>query len=239
LHPTLQLDFLTTVGAYARYGVLFATHAIGLARAGAEDLYTTVQPAGGGASHLRSYADTPALGTLLGELSYSGYTALGFDRVLIVEGITDVKTVQQLLRLYGKEHQVLVVPAGGDELFSDEYQDQLQDVKLRVAPKVAVLVDSEKSSPTAELPARRKRFIDACRGAGVEAHAMDRRAIENYLTQDAIDAALGTGYSALKPYDRLSDSPRPWSKRDNWRIAREMTIADVGSTDVGDFLAGL
>jgi len=33
LHPSLQMDFLTTVASYARDGVLFGTHSIGLARA--------------------------------------------------------------------------------------------------------------------------------------------------------------------------------------------------------------
>ena len=38
LHPTLQLDFLTTLGSYATDAVIFATHSVGLARASAERL---------------------------------------------------------------------------------------------------------------------------------------------------------------------------------------------------------
>src|SRR4029077_176963 len=40
LHPSLQLQFLTTLGSYARRGVLFATHSYGLARARAQSVYT-------------------------------------------------------------------------------------------------------------------------------------------------------------------------------------------------------
>ena len=36
LHPSLQLDFLTTLGSYATEGVIFSTHSLGLARASAE-----------------------------------------------------------------------------------------------------------------------------------------------------------------------------------------------------------
>jgi ABC-type branched-subunit amino acid transport system ATPase component len=46
LHPSLQLDFLTTVGSYASIGVLFASHSLGLARAAGGEVYTVrrIQP---------------------------------------------------------------------------------------------------------------------------------------------------------------------------------------------------
>ena len=40
LHPSLQLDFLTTLAGYTSAGILFATHSLGLARAGAEQIYS-------------------------------------------------------------------------------------------------------------------------------------------------------------------------------------------------------
>lgn len=40
LHPSLQLDFLTTLGRYCARGVAFATHSIGLARTGAQNIYS-------------------------------------------------------------------------------------------------------------------------------------------------------------------------------------------------------
>ncbi len=39
LHPSLQIDFLTTLGSYANQGVLFGTHSIGLARAIGQQIY--------------------------------------------------------------------------------------------------------------------------------------------------------------------------------------------------------
>jgi hypothetical protein len=49
----------------------------------------------------------------LGELSRSGYSELGFDRVLLVEGSTDVPAVQAWLRRYELEHRVVLLPLGG------------------------------------------------------------------------------------------------------------------------------
>lgn len=40
LHPSLQLDFLTSLASYASKGVLFSTHNVGLARASADKVYS-------------------------------------------------------------------------------------------------------------------------------------------------------------------------------------------------------
>src|SRR3712207_3935622 len=72
LHPSLQLDFLTTLTSYARNGVLFSTHSSGLARSSAETIYTvsriSTEP-----SSVNLMEATPRLAEFLGELSYSGY----------------------------------------------------------------------------------------------------------------------------------------------------------------------
>jgi ABC-type glutathione transport system ATPase component len=40
LHASLQLDFLQTLARYTDYGVVFATHSMGLARTAADTIYT-------------------------------------------------------------------------------------------------------------------------------------------------------------------------------------------------------
>src|SRR5262249_21687366 len=86
LHPSLQLDFLTTLGSYCRRGVLFATHSYGLARARAQSVYTLRNDIDAG-SEIRPLESTPRLAALLGELSYSAFKELGFDKILLVEGV--------------------------------------------------------------------------------------------------------------------------------------------------------
>jgi hypothetical protein len=116
LHPALQLDFLTTLGTYASNGVLFSTHSIGLARASAERIYSVRQIATEGlepVSTVLPYEATPRLSEFLGALSLAGYKELGSDTVLLVEGPSDVKTIQRFLRLYHKDHQIVLLPMGG------------------------------------------------------------------------------------------------------------------------------
>jgi hypothetical protein len=64
----------------------------------------------------------------------------------------------------------------------------------------------------------------------------DLRALENYFPDRAVKAVLGDKYSALQPYQKLSDANPSWGKTENWRIASEMTKEELLATDVGKFL---
>lgn len=112
LHPSLQVDFLTSLASYAKSGTLFATHSIGLARAVAERIYS-IRAIADGISQVSAYEATPDLAEFLGSLGFSSYQALGFNKVLLVEGVTEVQTIQQFLRRLGKDHKILLLPLGG------------------------------------------------------------------------------------------------------------------------------
>lgn len=101
LHPSLQMEFLTTIASYAGRGVAYATHNIGLARAYADAAYS-IRYSDSGYPDLRELEATPRLAEFLGELSFSGQRELGFNKILLVEGKTDVKTYQQFLRTLQK-----------------------------------------------------------------------------------------------------------------------------------------
>jgi len=94
LHPSLQVDFLTTLASYAEHGVLFATHNLGLARAVSDRVYS-VRRVGRDGREVRDFTGTRALTEFLGELGFNAYQDLGFETVLLVEGPTDVTCVQQ------------------------------------------------------------------------------------------------------------------------------------------------
>ena len=140
LHPSLQLDFLTTLASYAREGVLFGTHSLGLARASADCIYS-LRKAAEGQSEVTDLETTPRLSEFLGELSFSGYRELGFDKIRLVEGRTDVKTIQQFLRRYRTDHQVVLLHLGGS--IDDSREAELEEV-LRISHNVFALVDSER-----------------------------------------------------------------------------------------------
>lgn len=236
LHASLQLDFLSTLARYTHSGVIFATHSLGLARTAADRIYTLAKPAGG-TSIVRSYEASRELVTLLGQLSFDRRPELGFNKVLLVEGKTELKAIMQLLRLYGKEHEVLMLPLHGDEMIRPDVEHELAEV-LRIGGEVYYLIDSERGAEGAALSTNRQGFVDLCERLGIGGHVLERRAIENYFTDGAVKSAFGDSVSALGHYDRRGPE-QGWPKKSNWRAAAEMRTEDLAGTDLESFLTSL
>ncbi|MCH9046209.1 MAG: hypothetical protein IIA40_08875, partial [SAR324 cluster bacterium] len=220
-----------TLASYATEGILFGTHSIGLARTAADTIYT-IRRIGEGGSEVRIYDATVRLTEFLGELNFSG-RELGFDNVLFVEGPTDVKTVQQFLRLYNKDRRFVLISLGG--AINPSRQTDLEEI-LRITKNVLVLIDSERDRPNAELESNRRDFIDICRKHDIKCHVLERRAIENYFIDRAVKEVKGSKCRSLGHYEKFEDVDPRWRKRDNWRIAREMTREEIAETDVGQFI---
>jgi hypothetical protein len=237
LHPSLQLDFLTTLAKYTTHGVVFATHSIGLARAVAQEIYS-VRRLADESREVRPLSATRNYGEFLGELSLSGYEELGFKQVLLVEGTTEIPTIQRWLRLYGIEHQVVLVPLGGASMINGGSEQALAEIR-RITTQVAVLIDSERATADAPLTRDRQAFVEKCEALGFSVHVLERRALENYLTDKAIKRVKDNKYSALAHYELLKDHAPAWAKNENWRIAAEMTRLDLNATDLGRFLESL
>jgi len=70
---------------------------------------------------------------------------LGFDKILLVEGATEVKTFHQFLRLYGKDHQIVLLPLGGNQLIRGVSETELQEIK-HISDNISAVIDSERSS---------------------------------------------------------------------------------------------
>lgn len=115
LHASLQMDFLQTLARYTKYGIIYATHSLGLARTNADTIYTFTKPVGG-TSRVTPYGNDRGLVTLLGQLSFDRRPGLGFSTVLLVEGKSDLRALAEFLRFYHKEHEVLMLPLHGDEM---------------------------------------------------------------------------------------------------------------------------
>jgi energy-coupling factor transporter ATP-binding protein EcfA2 len=237
LHPSLQAEFLTTLGAFAERGTLFTTHSLGLARSSADWVYSVVRD-GNGLSSVHPLESTPRLSELVGELSFEGYRELGCEKILLVEGPKDVKAIQTFLRYLDKDTKIVPISMGGSSMINAGVDAQLEEVK-RLSRFVFALIDSERTLPDTPLSAERQGFLEACGRAGVKCRVLERRAFENYLTEAAIRKVKGDKYRALGPYELLRDVQPAWSKEENWRIAREMTIDDLQGTDLGEFLDSL
>ncbi|MBL8822167.1 MAG: AAA family ATPase [Planctomycetia bacterium] len=237
LHPSLQLDFISELGKIATHGVLFSTHNVGLARSCADTIYS-VTKLSDGVSTVTQYDATPNLPAFLGELSYSSYQALGFEKILLVEGVTDVRTMQQFLRKLHSDHRILLIPLCGNSLIDQNREYEIVELK-RICKNVAALIDSEKDGPDKELDPRRNAFLAMCKKNGINAKVLDYRASENYLTDRAVKAIKGESYRALKSFEKLKALEPHWSKEENWKIAAEMSREEIAQTDLGQFLSSL
>ncbi len=237
LHPSLQLDFLTTIATYASDGVLFATHSIGLARSAGHQVYA-LKRLQEGVSEMRPLESLPRLAEFLGELSFSGYRELGFQSIVLVEGQTDVTTTQQFLRKRNLDHKFVALPLGGAGMINGGREIELSEVQ-RISTNIRIIIDSERTVAGEALAAPRQAFVETCGKLGIPVHVLERRATENYFSDRAVKAIKGGKYRALNPFELLSAAPLPWAKPENWRIAREMTMDELNGTDLGAFLKAL
>jgi hypothetical protein len=233
LHPSLQIDFLTSLTSYASYGVMFASHSVGLARAVSDRIYTFQKINDCGT--VKPFEQTPNYAEFIGEMSFSSFKEVGCDRVLLVEGVTEVKAIQQFLRHLRKDHTTVLLPLGGSQMIRGGVQQELHELS-RLSQNVTVLIDSEREIENAPLQKEREEFIKDCEALGFKTHVTKLRAFENYFPEHAIKAEKGALFRALIPYEKLSDAPQGWAKSDNWRIARRMTKDELLATDVGVFL---
>jgi AAA domain, putative AbiEii toxin, Type IV TA system len=228
LHPALQLKFLNALAKYSKH-VIYASHSIGLARA-AERAYSVTREASG--SVIKPLPAVNSYAELLGELSFSAYRELGFERVLCVEGLHDVRPMQTFLRLFELDQKTVVIPLGGGQFIAANRGPELAEL-LRITDKLAILIDSEKAGAEQPLSPERQAFVDACRELGINVHVTERRAFEHYLSDAAVKAAKGDASRALTPYEDFTTFAQAWPKRDNWRIAERMTAEELADTDVG------
>jgi ABC-type transport system involved in cytochrome c biogenesis ATPase subunit len=235
LHPTLRLEFIATLEAFASEGVVFATHSYGLARRAADRIYVVRRDQGTRRSAVHDHDAVPSLVEFLGELGFSGYRDLGFDQILLVEGSTDVRTIDAMRRVMRLRGNVILLPLGGSDQIKPGAEVHLAQLK-QITDRIAALIDSERTCPNGDLPPDRVAFQEACDALGIRCHVLERRATENYLTDRAVRAVLGASHRGLGPFERLADVTPRWSKGQNARIAGAMEASELQGTDLGAFL---
>ncbi len=236
----MQLDFLSTLGSYVQKGLIYSTHSIGLARGTAERIYS-VQKIQDGISKMHPLGERAInFSEWLGELSYSGRAELGCEGIILVEGPSEVLCFQEFLRKLNIDHKFVIMQLGGSSLINTEITPHLAELtRIVEVSKIHIFIDSEKKSADEAIADDRLAFLSACNDFGVEAIASERRATENYFTENGIKKALGEDFQPLAPYQKLKESAKPWHKSSNWKIAREMSIEDIKDTDLGKFLHSL
>lgn len=236
LHPTLQQRFLAALAKYSNH-IVFASHSMGLART-AEHVYSITRNEDGTSSEIKPLPETHGYAELLGEMSFAAYREVGFEQILGVEGVTDVRTIQQFLRLLNLDNKIVVIPLGGSAFITSGRDPELSELQ-RISQRVSILIDSEKKSASDALSADRVAFVESCRKLGFNVHVTERRATEHYLSETAIQKTLGSRCHALGPYEDFDACAYKWAKGENWRIAQNMTRLELIATDVGAWLLRL
>ena len=232
LHPGLQAHFLQKLAGYATEGVVFATNAIGLARLVADKVYSLQHRRG--LIAVKSMADTPTYPQLAGELGFAMLRDAGYDHILLVEGVGEVRSFLHFLRLFGKERKVMLLPLGSLNLAKGA-EEGLAELR-RYAKSISVFADSERTSFSGAAVPERQELEDICKRLDIRVGLTALRGIENYFPDNAIKAELGPKYSTLGPFGSPKNG---WVKANNWRIARHMTRSDLQGTDLGQFLEAL
>lgn len=140
-------------------------------------------------------------------MGFSLWREIGFEKIFLVEGPTEVRTMQQFLRLVGKDTKIFVMPLGGAGMINGKRDYELGELKriCNTENSLYCWIDSEKETETSDLPKDRQEFLNLCREVGIQAAASERRAIENYLADTAIKKVKGDKYQALEYYQRLKD----------------------------------
>ena len=240
LHPTMQARFVEALHRHAKYATVFATHSLGLARQAAGSILVVSQNRKSGKSSVSPFESAKNSAQLLGELSYSQFSAIGGKFLLLVEGSTEVRTFRVLLRKLGIETDVMIVPLGGSSLVGANRRHEMSEFQ-RIGAEVFVLIDSERNAEADPLDAEHEGFFQICSDLfGVEQTFLTKRkATENYLSDRAIKVVKGENYRAIGHYEKLAFVEPAWAKNENWMIADEMSFDELKDTDLGEFLLKL
>ncbi len=240
LHPTMQARFVEALHRHAKYATVFATHSLGLARQTADTILVVSQNRTTGKSSTTPFESAKNSAQLLGELSYSQFSAIGGKFLLLVEGATEVRTFRVLLRKLEIETDVMIVPLGGSALINASRREEMTEFQ-RIGAEVFVLFDSERNCANEPLTSERNGFQKICAELfGAEkVFLTSRKATENYLPESAIKVCKGEKYRALSHYEKLDAADPAWAKNDNWKIADSMSFEEIRNTDLGEFLLKL
>lgn len=234
LHASLQVKFLSLLARSVTGPTVFASHSLGLTRSIADTILVSSKDATG-ISTLADYRAASNLALTLGELGYGGLHDTAYKAVLLVEGATEVRVFQELLSKYNVKNEVVLVTLGGDSMATGNRDLELAELR-KLAENVYAVVDSERTTATAEPIQERQDFSKSCEAQGIKYLILERRATENYLDQTVAATVMKIPEVSFGHFDK---PPAEWSKPRNWRIAKEMSRDDLSGTDLDSFLSKL
>lgn len=241
LHPRMQEVFVRVLATKAEAGLIASSHSIGLARSTADYILSLTKTPDRGLT-LNPFGEhhTPTISQSLHEMGYSQFTEIGGNKILLVEGRTDIKAFREILRKFGTETNFIILSFGGAQFINKDRAkiiDELSEIKRLNAKSVSVIFDSNRTSATMALSPPLEEFQTCCKELKFNVFPTDRHSTENYITQEALDKVLGKGYQALTEYEDFNTRAiSKWDKGRNWLMFREMKKEDFNSTTLKDFI---
>jgi predicted ATPase len=237
LHPRMQQTFIRALAEKASYGLLAASHSVGLARSVAGQTYVVGRHGAGITLSPFGESHKPTIAQALHELGYSNFVDIGGSNVLLVEGRTDILSFREILRKFSADQHFIIWHLGGSDFINENVLEELGEVKRLNAKSVSVVFDSEREADGAPLKPKLQAFYDQCQKLQYIVHPTERHSTENYICQRALDEEFGAGkYTSLSPFESFNNLEPRWSKRQNWRLFSHMTNDELLATDLGKFV---
>jgi hypothetical protein len=167
---------------------------------------------------------------LLSELGYSIADNLVSDLIVLCEGPKDKLFLEEFFQKYtlSDRYNIKIWPLGGDTM------DQLDLSVFNETHRLIALIDRDPQSGRV-----RKRFIEKCNELKIPVTMLERYALENYFSMNAIRSVMHKPIPAdLEEFDpkrRVSDQLGFEVKKNSKAIAREMQATDIAGTDLERF----
>jgi len=175
--------------------------------------------------------------TALNDIGASPADVLQAEKVLWVEGPTDVPTFYEWVRKCPnfKDQKVAIVPLGGDSTGEKNYNFQ---ALLTLNPNSLMILDSEREKQNGEPKDTRKQTHSKCKSVSLPLMLTQRRCTENYFTTQALEK-IYPGHSAPNPVDHfkyLHLQHGSFSKKTGHLVGQAMTWEEIKDTDIGLYL---
>jgi len=175
--------------------------------------------------------DATSKSEILNDLGFSVTDNLTSDLIILTEGPTDKGVIEEFLlkmELLNK-FNIKIWPLGGDIM------GQLDLSTFRDTYNIIALIDRDPGSQRI-----RNKFIQNCETNDIKVHQLEKYAIENYFTVDALRYALGSqikdDLTCIDPGVKLENQIGLDPKKKNKKIASAMSLDDIKDTDLYEFL---
>ncbi len=227
LHPEIQRKLLEFLAGRNDKQFILTTHSsIFLDSRFASKMFLTQKVEG-----QIQVSDITSKALALNELGYDVADNVVSDMVILAEGPSDIPVIEEFLRKKGltENYSIKFWFLGGDTM------DRVDLTVLAQSYKIMALVDNDPGSESV-----RRKFLENCEHLGIDVARLEKYAIENYFTLEALRKEYGgqipSDVTEIDSKKKLEEQIRFNVKKKNFNIARAMSLEDVEGTDFGEFL---